>query len=309
MSPWIRNGIVVASLFLIMTNDNSAEAHIFQRLFNRGGMACSYPQHGRCGHRCKKLARRYFRRCAPVTSCCPGVCTPPPPQICYQDIICTEYRMVPRTTNVPVTTYKQITVDEGCWQRVWVPKMVTKQIQCTQYQKQTSYVRTPIQVRKRVQVTVPQSTCTDCMNGQPSMMSPSPSMQPYIVPSTPTPSSAPVPTPMSNTSLDMGAYPTLAPTISAQPAAGWGGNSGPAFSTMAATLPPSPAVLQVPDLQSNSEWQTIPSQNSYFQTQTAVSNQSTYDDSLSRTASAKGAFVPAPSAATVWNTPRRQRLN
>ena len=65
--------------------------------------------------------------------------------------------MIPRTTTVPVTTYKQVTVDEGCWQRVWVPKMVTKQIQCTQYQKQTSYVKTPIQVRKRVQVTVPQS--------------------------------------------------------------------------------------------------------------------------------------------------------
>ena len=132
-------------------------------------------------------------------------------------------------------------------------------------------------------------------------------MQPYVVPSTPAPSSAPVPTPMSNTSLDMGAYPTLAPTISAQPATGWGGNGsgGPAFSSMAATLPPSPAVLQVPNLQTNSEWQTIPSQNSYARTQTAVSSQSTYDDSLSRTASAKGAFVPAPSAATVWNTIRR----
>ncbi|WP_417392455.1 hypothetical protein [Gimesia sp.] len=311
MSPWIRNCIVVASLFLIMTNDNTADAHIFKRLFNRGGMGCYYPQHGRCGHRCKKLARRYFRRCAPVTSCCPGVCTPPPPQICYQDVICTEYRMVPRTTNVPVTTYQQVTVDEGCWQQVWVPKMVTKQIPRTEYRQQTSYIRTPVQVRKRVQISVPQSTCTDCMNGQPSMMSPSPSMQPYVVPSSPSPSTAPVPTPMNSSSLDMGAYPTLAPTISAQPATGWGGNgnSGPAFSSMAATLPPSPAVLQVPDLQTNSEWQTIPSQNSSFQTQTAVSNQSTYDDSLSRTASARGAFVPAPSAATVWNTPRRQPLN
>ncbi|MCA9021243.1 MAG: hypothetical protein KDA74_13930, partial [Planctomycetaceae bacterium] len=125
MSPWIRNLVVVTSVFMFFSSNSEAEAHLFGgRLFNRCGTRCCYPQHSRCGHRCRKLARRYFRRCAPVTSCCPGVCTPPPPQICYQDIICTEYRMVPQTRTVPVTTYQQVTVDEGCWQRVWVPKMV-----------------------------------------------------------------------------------------------------------------------------------------------------------------------------------------
>ncbi len=314
MSPWIRNVIVVASLFLIFADSNEADAHLFRRLFNRGGMGCYYPQHSRCGHRCRKLARRYFRRCAPVTSCCPGVCTPPPPQICYQDIICTEYRMIPQTRNVPVTTYRQVTVDEGCWQRVWVPKMVTKQIPQTCYRQETTYVRQPYQVRKRVQVMAPQSTCTDCvngMNGLPSMISPSPT----VIPSTPTPapSTVPTPTPMSSTSLDLGAYPTLAPTVTAQPAASWGTGATTSYASTASVgtypisgpaLPPSPAMLQVPQLTSNSgsDWQTIPSLN-------ATPATSAYDDSASRSAAARGAFRPAPSAATVWNTPRRQPLN
>jgi len=304
MSLWVRNLIVVASVLLIFSSD--AEAHLFRNLFNRCGTRCYYPQHSRCGHRCNRLAKRFFRRCAPVTSCCPGVCTPPPPQICYQDIICTEYRMVPQVQSVPVTTFQQVTVDEGCWQRVWVPRMVTKQIPRTEYRQQTSYVRTPIQVKRRVQVmSAPQPTCTDCMGAQPSMMSPSPMMQPYVVPSTP--STVPTPSPMSSTSLDMGAYPTLAPLVSAQPAGSWdGGTSGPSFASMGGpAMPPSPAMLQMPQVQANSEWQTIPSQNGYLKTQTA------YDDSSTgaTTTTARGAFVPAPSAATVWNTPHRQRLN
>ncbi|QDT25659.1 hypothetical protein [Gimesia panareensis] len=309
MSPWIRNVIVVASLFLIFSDTNNADAHLFRRLFNRGCNSCYYPQHGRCGHRCKKLARRYFRRCAPVTSCCPGVCTPPPPRICYQDIICTEYRMVPQTRNVPVTTYRQVTVDEGCWQRVWVPKMVTKQIPQTCYRRETTYVRQPYQVRKRVPVMAPQSTCTDCMNnGLPSMISPSPTIIPST-PSTPspTPMTVPTPTPMSSTSLDLGAYPTLAPTVAAQPAVSWGTGATTSYASTASVgpaLPPSPAMLQVPQLQTNanSSWQTIPSLN-------ATPATTAYDDSPSGSTSARGAFRPAPSAATVWNTPRRQRLN
>jgi len=310
MSLWVRNFIVVAALLSFFSSD--AEAHLFKRLFNRCGTKCYYPQHNRCGHRCRRLAKRFFRRCAPVTSCCPGVCTPPPPQICYQDIICTEYRMVPQTRAVPVTTYQNVTVDEGCWQRVWVPRMVNKQIPRTEYRQQTSYVRTPYQVKRRVQVSTPQPTCTGCVGAQPSMMSPTPSMQPYIVPSTPsmTPVPSTVPTPMSSTSLDMGAYPTLAPTVAlaptlaAQPAVAWGGGtSGPSFASMGPALPPNPSVLQVPQAQANSQWQTIPSQNAYLKTQTA------YDDSPASSATARGAFVPAPSAATVWNTPRRQRLN
>ncbi len=308
MSPWIRNLVVVASVFMFFSSD--AEAHLFKGLFNRGSSRCSYPQHGRCGHRCRGLARRYFRRCAPVTSCCPGVCTPPPPRVCYQDVICTEYRMVPQTQTVPVTTYQQVTVDQGCWQRVWVPRMVTKNVPRTTYRQQTSYVRTQIQVRKRVPVMAPQpqSTCTDCMGAQPSMMSPTPSTQPYVVPSTPTL----VPSPMSSTSLDMGTYPTVGayptvapyPTVAAQPAVSWGGGiSGPSLASSGPAFTTSPTVLNVPQVQANTQWQTIPSQNSYLKTQSA------YDDSASRTANASGAFVPAPSAATVWNTPRRQSLN
>lgn len=315
MSPWIRNFIVVASILLFFSSD--AEARLFRKLFDQCGTGCYYPQHKRCGHRCRKLARRYFRRCAPVTSCCPGVCTPPPPRVCYQDIICTEYRMVPQTRTVPVTTYQNVTVDEGCWQRVWVPRMVTKQVPRTEYRQQTTYVRSPYQVRRRVPVMAPQPSCPSCIGAQPSIINSTPTPQPYVVPSTPSTTPAPLtvpqPSPMSSTSLDLGAYPTLAPSVAAQPTSSWGASSGPSLASSGPSLPPNPAALQLPQTQSASDWQVIQSQqNSYLKTQTMVTPQTAaYDDYSSRTSTttAKGAFVPAPSAATVWNTPRRQRFN
>ncbi|QDT99417.1 hypothetical protein [Gimesia aquarii] len=314
MSLWVRNSIVVASLFLIFSSE--ADAHLFRRLFDQCGTRCYYPQHKRCGHRCRKLARRFFRRCAPVTSCCPGVCMPPPPKICYQDIICTEYRMVPQTRTVPVTTYQQVTVDEGCWQRVWVPRMVTKQIPRTEYRRETSYVRTPYQVRRRVPVMSPQPSCPGCLGTQPSIMNSTPTLQPQIVPSTPSTTPAPLtvpnPTPMSSTSLDLGTTPTLAPTLAARPTAVWGGSPNPVSVSAGPALPPNPAVLQIPQAaQANSEWQVIQSQNAYLKTQSTVTPQTAaYDEYSPRpSASAKGAFVPAPSAATVWNTPRRRKLH
>jgi hypothetical protein len=53
---------------------------------------------------------------------------------------------------VPVQTCRQVTVDEGCFQQVWVPKLVSKNIPQTVYQQQVSYRSVPYQVMQRVPV-------------------------------------------------------------------------------------------------------------------------------------------------------------
>ena len=52
--------------------------------------------------------------------------------------------------NVPVTTTKNVTVDEGGFQMVWVPKPVTKQVAETTLQQQVKTVSVPVQVTRRV---------------------------------------------------------------------------------------------------------------------------------------------------------------
>ena len=52
--------------------------------------------------------------------------------------------------NIPVTTCKNVTVDEGGYQMVWVPKPVTKQVAQTTVRQQVKTVAVPVQVTRRV---------------------------------------------------------------------------------------------------------------------------------------------------------------
>ncbi|MFK7821327.1 MAG: hypothetical protein AB8G99_21610 [Planctomycetaceae bacterium] len=47
---------------------------------------------------------------------------------------------VPITTQVPVTTYRNVTVDMGSYQRVWVPRLVTQRVPQTTYQSRTVWM-------------------------------------------------------------------------------------------------------------------------------------------------------------------------
>lgn len=68
------------------------------------------------------------------------------------------YRDVPETSvcqkqvveNVPITTCKNVTVDEGRYQMVWVPKPVTRQVAQTVVQQQVRIVSVPVQTIRRV---------------------------------------------------------------------------------------------------------------------------------------------------------------
>lgn len=92
------------------------------------------------------------------------VCTPvqmvtkPVYETCYRKEQCvtqkqfveTHYKDELYTVTEPVTKYDCITVDEGCYVQVWVPKLVSKQIPRTEYVHKTACRQVPYQVTKCV---------------------------------------------------------------------------------------------------------------------------------------------------------------
>lgn len=69
-----------------------------------------------------------------------------------QPVTRTEIRRQTQIVDVPVTTCRQVTVDEGAYQTVWVPKLTTKTVAETSIQKQVRYQDVPYQVVQQVPV-------------------------------------------------------------------------------------------------------------------------------------------------------------
>jgi hypothetical protein len=91
----------------------------------------------------------------------PSPCFTPPPQPClvpqqvttFRDVPQTCFRQEPICVTVPVQAARQVTVDEGCYQQVWVPKLVTRTVPQTVYQQQMAYRTVPVTTMTRVPVT------------------------------------------------------------------------------------------------------------------------------------------------------------
>ncbi|WP_437185015.1 hypothetical protein SH668x_002105 [Planctomicrobium sp. SH668] len=81
-----------------------------------------------------------------------------------QPVTRTEIRRESSVVDVPVTTSRQVTVDEGSYQQVWVPKMTTKTVNETVMQRQVQYRDVPVQTVQQVPVVqtrvVPQQVTT-----------------------------------------------------------------------------------------------------------------------------------------------------
>ncbi len=129
----IRGGVLLAVLGLIPVGISATPASA--QLFSRG---------------CKNCQR-------PVTHCnCqshqPVVETEMVPQqvMTYRNEVVTQYRQEAVTQNVPVTTYRDVVVDEGSYQTVYVPKQVTKRIPEVTYQQQIAYRSVPFQTSRQV---------------------------------------------------------------------------------------------------------------------------------------------------------------
>lgn len=118
--------------------------------------------------------------------------------VTYRDVAETTFRDECYTEQVPVTTTRQVTVDEGGYQMVWVAKPVTRQVSQTTMVTQSRTRRVPMQVMRRVpQVTtqmVPVQTVSHVPVAAPPMMAAAPMMSapccgggsaPMLLPSAP----------------------------------------------------------------------------------------------------------------------------
>jgi len=72
------------------------------------------------------------------------------PVVREREEVATAYRREAVRERVPTTVLEDVTVDEGGYQTVWVPKLTTKQVARTVYQTRTSYRSVPYQVTRRV---------------------------------------------------------------------------------------------------------------------------------------------------------------
>jgi hypothetical protein len=236
------------------------------------------------------------------------------PTVTYKDVVRTQYRMQPQTQTVPVTTYRQVTVDEGQWQKIWVPKPVTKQVPQTTYQQRTTYRQVPYQVTQRVpQVSYRQVTtmvptvahrhttgCNSCgtvgWNGYHTQAMASPIYSPYGYT---TPTVATYPTPAISSLPTVIGSPTIA-TYSPQPVQ-LGREIQPldrrsASSANEISPVPDPKYLDTPRTSSYEDWPSRP------RTSNRVEPRTSQRPEPVRTSAAKGLFVPAPSAVSVWRT-------
>lgn len=223
--------------------------------------------------------------------------------VTYEDVTQTQYRQEAFTETVPVTTYRNVTVDEGGYQQVWVPKLVTKHVPQTSYQQRQAYRTVPYQVSHRVPRvstrTVPYQSVRYVTQQYQTAMT----------------------VPACNTCAPYGTNAvSLAPPIGATAYA-------PIYSPPLATLPPLtipphrvsqatniPPLAPIPDRHFSGasannaydEWTTIESRS--------ATRRDRYDDYDSdsyrvghnspgkRWSQQSRQFVPAPSAATVWRS-------
>lgn len=156
----------------------------------------------------------------------------------------TTYTNVPKTimrqeavqVQVPTTTYQPVTVDEGGYQQVWVPRMVTKNVPQTIMQTQLQYRQVPQTVMERVPQVVTQMVPEQFVRHVPTTMPGSSIIQGYAL-GTP---SYPIVTPTTVTPAPE--YHTPAPS-----------NPVPYPTSDSATLP-LPAAPQTSQIQ---EWQKV----------------------------------------------------
>ncbi len=139
MKMHVRGVMVLAVLCAISVI--SSTTNVSAQLFSRGCQNCRRPvNHCNCqSHQ-------------------PVVETQMVPQqvTTFRNEVVTQYRTEAVTQTVPVTTYRDVVVDEGSYQTVYVPKQVAKRIPQVSYQQQTGYRSVPYQVTRQVPQVVTQ---------------------------------------------------------------------------------------------------------------------------------------------------------
>ncbi|SFH99654.1 hypothetical protein [Planctomicrobium piriforme] len=265
---------------------------------------------GHCG-RCARpftacgCARPFCGACqmAPAQCNCGPVITPMPmmpapvmvPQsttylrqeqvVTMQPVTRTEVRREAQVLDIPVTTQRQVTVDEGGYQTVWVPKLVAKNIVETTVQKQVQYRDVAYQVTQQVPVTTTRIVPSQVTTFVPQSAYTLSAISPVIIGSTPVQALG------STTALhqhdhhdhshaEMAGKPVPIPDP---------------YAAAAAQPVPSMASSRMSDASNDPSWQKVPQKtagNSSIQLQS-------YEEPVSAPLAA-GRFSPAPSAAAAW---------
>lgn len=227
-----------------------------------------------------------------IKCCCPAVqpvCVQPvvqtqlcpQPVVSYRDVTETHVRQEQYVEQVPVTTCRNVTVDEGGYQMVWVPKPVTKQVAQTVMSQQVKTRSVPYQVTRRV-----------------------PTVSTAMVPVQSTAWAAPPAAPcLPGTAIS--SYPQFS-AISPTYAAPVSTTALPMMPAMSVPTPQSASLstdFAFPAEPSGSQWQTItprrPGEQPYEPSSGKPVPRPDDAASIPRKTSM---FVPAPSAAMVWNS-------
>ncbi len=198
------------------------------------------------------------------------------PVLQQRDVLATEYRTEPVLETVPATVVENVVVDEGSFQTVWVPRLTTKAVARTTYQSHLAYRTVPYQVSRRISEFATQTVPYQAVRYIPTTGS--------ALAYTPTPglSTTFLPPIYAGSPVVAGTYPTLA--------------AAPAYPTPIASSPAGSAAGLVPDARYADAPVTPISPRS-------ASNSGRYSDTRSGDRGSS-LFVPAPSAAQVWRTPR-----
>lgn len=202
-------------------------------------------------------------------------------QITYQDVPQTEYRQEAYYENVPVTTYENVTVDEGGYQQVWVPKLVTKTVAKQAQQTRLSYRSVPYQVTRRV----PQISTSLVPEQRISYQSTQTTT--YLPPVTTT-----WQTPVYSSAYTASLLPPLTTPIVSTPI------TAPLASRPAPRTAEADHTVPVPDPEFESRSTSIPRRTA------ARDPYDGYRPASRKPVRSAKRFVPAPSAASVWQTPR-----
>jgi hypothetical protein len=263
MFPMIRSSL----LFVVLTAVVSIPV---QNQVQAGGRnCCCQTCRQPCGHcNCQAPA-------APQTAYQPVVETQyaQQPVMQQRDVVATEYRNETVLETVPATVIENVTVDEGSYQTVWVPRLTTKAVARTTYQTRAACRTVPYQVTRRVSECTTQTVPYQTVR--------------YV--------------PTNGTAMGYTAGPRYASTI-LQPIDTNGTIASGTYPTLATPITPSrssgSAIAGVPDARyADSPVTPITPRSA------SSAGRFTGSSSDNRTADrGPSMFVPAPSAAQVWRS-------
>ena len=213
------------------------------------------------------------------------------PAVTWQNVSRVEYRLQPQTQAVPVTRHRSVTVDEGGWHKIWVPKPVVKHVPETVYPQQTVYQSVPYQVTQQVprvsyvssQVAVPTRTP---ISYRPPCYStyPSANWLGYGSPPMAAPVTAPLRYSLQPSTLAVPSFPIVRPPV-----------------TLGREIEPLDSHESFPPVR------PVPEPRADYGQLTPV-RAAESNPGRTQSASESGMFVPAPSAANIWRARQMPRL-